>query len=233
MESPLLLSGTIIMGIQRPSFVVLGADQLEHGHDAFGRPYEAFNRKIVLHPKLPLALATAGYANFSTQRKTIEHLEEVIGRISESVDLTLEHLRSELVDELHANVLLRLNDASGRPGFDSNLEKLDVFIALVNRHQASFGLLRLTHEVQFTSSTGGQIGAPSLIGPFLSQGRYADEGVLFGDNYQDSDSLACHVHRVLSEAIGVAVLLESPVRTIGGNVDIVIVDAEGARIASG
>src|SRR5262245_42028690 len=79
---PPLRTGTIVMGVPRARFVVLGADRL--WTNALPKvddgPAERQGRraKIAVHDSLPLAVAVAGIASLGPEHDTVEHVRRLI-----------------------------------------------------------------------------------------------------------------------------------------------------------
>jgi hypothetical protein len=85
---PPLRTGTIILGVPRAQFVVLGADRL--WTNALAKPgdlpWDRRGRqvKIARHASLPLAIAAAGLGTLGPQQDTMAYIGELIARASAS-----------------------------------------------------------------------------------------------------------------------------------------------------
>src|SRR6185312_3988915 len=104
---PPLRTGTIVMGVPRDQFVVLGADRL--WSNALPKiddpPAERQGRqvKIAVHDSLPLAIAAAGIATLGPEQDTIEHIRTLIAPLDRSrlnFDAIVELLRVDLQEKL-------------------------------------------------------------------------------------------------------------------------------------
>lgn len=79
---PELRTGTIVIGVPRARFLVLGADRL--WSNGLPRPndppWQRRGRqvKIAVHETLPLTVAAAGLATLGPERDTVEYIRELI-----------------------------------------------------------------------------------------------------------------------------------------------------------
>jgi hypothetical protein len=102
-----LRTGTIVLGVPRAQFVVLGADRLwTKVHPKPGdAPWERQDRrmKIALHGSLPLAVAVAGLATLGPAQDTVAYVRELLTPLDASrltFDAIVERLRAPLQGRL-------------------------------------------------------------------------------------------------------------------------------------
>src|SRR4051794_35272454 len=93
---------TVIIGTRRNTFAVLAADRLMHGFDADGNFFTSPTRKLVVHPSLPLAIGTVGFAHLPIGGELVaDLLAQVMAGITRSADLVMPAIMKRLSDRLY------------------------------------------------------------------------------------------------------------------------------------
>ena len=241
---PPLRAGTIIMGVPRDRFVVLGADRLWSNalpkvDDA---PGERRGRqvKIALHPTLPLAIAAAGIASLGPEQDTVEHIRRLIAPLDASrldFDAIVELLRPDLQEQLRAirepaKRALARNAADTAARIRLKVARLTLLVAYVARGRATLGTLEIDDRwtARLTESPRGAIAWPGALDQFYAASPYARASAMFAADVQEPAKLADHVRRVIEAGIREDERrYQGADRHVGGPVDVVLVDARGAR----
>jgi hypothetical protein len=242
--APALRTGTIIMGVPRASFVVLGADRL--WSNALPRfddlPSERQGRqvKIAVHDSLPLAIAVAGIATLGPEQDTVEHIRRLIAPLDRSrlnFDTLVELLRASLLEKLQAvrgpaKRALAQHPADAAAKIRLNVARLTLLVAYIAAGRATLGSLTLDDRWRAKRETPphGAVAWPDALDHVYTRGPYAGATALFGYSIEEPAMLAEHVRRVIDAGIREdARLYQARDRHVGGPVDVVLVDARGAR----
>jgi hypothetical protein len=241
---PPLRTGTIIMGVPRASFVLLGADRL--WSNALPRlddgPSERQGRqvKIAVHDSLPLAVAAAGIATLGPERDTVEHIRRLIAPLDASrlnFDTIVELLRTDLQEQLQAvrepaKRALAKNPADSEAKIRLKVARLTLLVAYVAAGHATLGSLEIDDRwtAKLEAPPRGAVAWPDALDAFYTQGPFAGAAMMFGVSIQEPTKLAAHVRRVIEAGIREdAHLYQSGNRHVGGPVDVVLIDARGTR----
>jgi hypothetical protein len=236
--APLPRVGTITMGVWRPTFVVLGADRLAYQRDsAGGIANRKTHSKFAVHPTLPLGVVHSGLGSVPPgPRDTNEAVREALERI-QSQQLTRADLVTAFVGALEGPVRQARADirkilAGSTPSVpkeildESHLTLLVGFVA-----NGSAVLLTIEIRDSSTDTQANHFGAPQTLAPFYSSGKYQADADLFGAGITGADALAGHVRTVIVDGIREdARLNKGQNNVVGGGIDIVVVDATGARL---
>lgn len=219
----------MIIAVRRDSFVVVAADRFE---TSFDRSDEDTAPKLLLHSALPLTLAVVGLDDIADPRSgrpqsTRSFLERILGEITQPTELVFDRLCARIANRLHPAVRQTLR-ASGP---DSEGRGVDLLIAFVRGTTAGMGVQRIGEGIE-TREVDRHQDAPPAVGEFLASGAYADPAALYGDKLSDAEFVANHLRRVV-EAAGAhdATASAGGQRSIGGAVDVAIVNTRGARLA--
>jgi len=240
----LLRAGTIVMGVPRDHFVVLGADRL--WSNALPKvddpPSERQGRqvKIAVHESLPLAIAAAGIATLGPEQDTVEHIRRLIAPLDASrlnFDTIVQLLRTDLEEKLEAvrgpaKRALQQNPADAAAQIRLKVARLTLLIAYVANGRAGFGSLELADgwKARQTAPPGGAVAWPDALDAFYAQDTYRGAAAMFGASIEEPVKLAEHVRRVIEAGIREDARLYEPAkRHVGGPVDVVLIDARGAR----
>ena len=241
---PELRGGTIIIGVPRAQFVVLGADRL--WSTALPRPGDTPSErrgrqvKIALHESLPLAVAAAGLATLGPEQDTVGYIRQLIAPLDKSrlnFDTIVELLRTQLHDRLRA-VRHPAKDVRATRSSDAEAKirlkvaTLTLLVAYVAAGRATLGWLQLGDDWQAKreSPPHGAVAWPDSLDRFYIKGPFAGTAALFGYSIQEPAKLAEHVRRVIEGGIREdARLYQERDRHAGGPVDVVLIDAKGAR----
>jgi hypothetical protein len=241
---PPLRTGTIIIGVPRSHFVVLGADRLwtnaltKPGDPPWDR--QGRHIKIARHPSLPLAVAVAGLGTLGPQQDTVAYVGELIASLDRSAlrfDAIVERLRPPLHEALRgvrepARRALATNPSDAEAGTRLKVARLTLIVAYADADQATLGWLQIEDDWKANREAAprGAVAWPNALDGFYRTGPFAGAPALFGYSIQEPGRLAEHVRRVIEAGIreDARVNLESD-RHVGGPVDVVLVDGKGAR----
>ena len=242
--APPLRTGTIIMGVPRDRFVVLGADRL--WSNALPKVDDPLSErqgrqvKIAIHPSLPLAIAAAGIASLGPEQDTVEHIRRLIAPLDASrldFDAIVELLRADLEDRLQAirepaKHALARNPADAAARIRLKVARLTLLVAYVAGGRATLGSLEIEDRwtAKLAAPPRGAVAWPDALDDFYASGPYARASAMFGAAIQEPARLADHVRRVIEVGIREDErLYQGADRHVGGPVDVVLVDARGAR----
>ena len=241
---PPLRTGTIIMGVPRDRFVVLGADRLWSNAlpkiDDPPSERQGHQVKIAVHDSLPLAIAAAGIATLGAEQDTIEHIRTLIAPLDRTrlnFDAIVELLRADLQEKLEAirgpakrALEKNPNDAVAR--IRLRVARVTLLIGYVANGRATFGSLELEDgwKAKQEAPPRGAVAWPDALDDFYASSPYAGTRAMFGAAIQDPAKLAAHVRRVIEAGIREDSRLYKPSdRHVDGPVDVVLIDASGAR----
>ena len=241
---PELRAGTIVMGVPRAQFVVLGADRLwtkvlPKPQDA---PWERQDRrtKIAVHASLPLAVAVAGLATLGPEQDAVAYVGELIAPL-DSASLTFEavvaRLRTPLEQSLAAvrepaKRALAANPGDAEARIRLKAAKLTLLIGFVAAGRATLGWAQLDDvwKAGRVAPPRGVAAWPDALDAFYRRGPYAAASALFGASIQEPAGVTGHVRRVIEAGIrDDARQTQERDRHVGGPVDVVLIDAQGAR----
>jgi hypothetical protein len=243
-SQPPLRTGTIVMGVPRDGFVVLGADRLWSNAlpkiDDPSSERQGRQVKIATHDSLPLAIAAAGLATLGPEQDTVEHIRTLIAPLDRSrlnFDTIVELLRVDLQEKLAAvrgpakrALEKNPNDAVAR--ITVKVAHLTLLIGYVANGRATFGTLELGDGWKAKQETPprGAVAWPDALDHFYAGSPYAGAKAMFGASIQEPAKLAAHVRRVIEAGIREdARLYKASDRHVAGPVDVVLIDASGAR----
>jgi hypothetical protein len=241
---PPVRAGTIIIGVPRAQFVVLGADRL--WTNALAKPGDALwdrqgrQVKIARHPSLPLAIAAAGLGALGPRQDTVAYIGELITPVDRSgldFDAIVERLRPALHGALKAirdpaRRALATNPSDAEAQARLKAARLTLLIAYVTEGRATLGWLQIADdwEAKRESPPRGAVAWPSALDPFYTKGPLAGASALFGYSIQERGKLAEHVRGVIEAGIREDARVNAEAdRHVGGPVDVVLVDGTGAR----
>lgn len=241
---PPLRTGTIILGVPRDHFVVLGADRL--WSNALPRagdpPSERQGRqvKIAVHDSLPLAVAAAGIATLGPEQDTVEHIRQLIAPLDASrlnFDAIAELLRKDLHERIQAirepaKRALARNPGDAEARIRLKVARLTLLVAYVAAGRATLGSLELGDRwaAKLAAAPRGAVAWPDALDGFYRQRSFAGATAMFKPSIQEPTKLGEHVRRVIEAGIREDARLYKPDdRHVGGPVDVVLIDAKGAR----
>ena len=242
--APELRAGTIVLGVPRADFVVVGADRL--WTNALAKPgdppWERRGRqgKIVLHRSLPLAVAAAGLSTLDEGQDTVSYVEKIIAPLdASSLDFgrLVERLRRPLHDRVlaqrsAARRVLAANPSNAEAKVRLKVARQTLVIAFVSAGRATLGWVQIDDEwkAKREAQPRGAVAWPDSLEPFYTRGPFAGATRLFGYSIADRAGLVEHVRRVIEAGIREdARLNQDRNRHVGGPVDVVLIDAQGAR----
>jgi hypothetical protein len=241
---PPLRTGTIIMGVPRDRFVILGADRLwSNALPKVDDPLserQGRRMKVAVHPSLPLAIAAAGIASLGPEQDTVEHLRRLIAPIDAAhleFDAIVERLRPDLQERIQAirepakrALAKNPNDAAAR--IRLRVARLTLLVAYVAEGRATLGTLEIEDRwtAKLTDPPRGAVAWPDSLDDFYAGSPYARASAMYAATIQEPGKLAAHVRRVIEAGIREDErFYQDADRHVGGPVDVVLVDAEGAH----
>jgi hypothetical protein len=207
---------TMIFSCKRDDFVVLAADRLLG--NSLGPSGE--RKKLVLHPRLPLAFAVGGMMKFylastSSYAWAMDHVAEFAETINSVDALLVEDIAKQL-------------ETLFQPAMNMEKNKLQLFIGLVKNGKADVGVQIVCSPTITDDPTRFIPGddyyvIPECIREFCRQGQHI--------NAMRSPSVtsAAEVGQLAREAIEVGIVQEASLhpdgknRVIGGRPDVVLV----------
>jgi hypothetical protein len=239
-----LWSGTIVLGVPRAQFVVIGADRLwtkvvpKRGE----APWERQDRrmKIAVHDSLPLAIAVAGLATLGSTHDTVAYVRELITPLDAS-SLTFESIAERLREPLQRSLgevrdparrALAANPADAEAKLRLKAARVTLLVAYVADGRATLGWVQLDDawKAGRAAAPRGVAAWPDALDPFYRRGPLAGATALFGAAIQGPANVSQHVREVIEAGIREdARLNQDRDRHVGGPVDVVLVDARGAR----
>jgi hypothetical protein len=179
-----------------------------------------------MHPKLPLAMASAGIA-FLPQKggKPIsEYMTEVGEAITQDLFFNFTTVAKLLEKPL---VPLVMAAREGQSAEAKTLLRLEIVFALVEGGQPVVGTLEIADEPTWKAWEEPYVSSPHSLKAFWAD-RCPKPSDYLGPAPNNALALAAHARKLLEEAIRHEATL--PVdREIGGPVDVAVVDAGGAR----
>ena len=148
-------AGTIIIGIPRAHFVVLGADRLwtnalpKPGDPSWERRGQQV--KIVRHGSLPLAVAAAGLATLGPRQDTMEYIRELITPVDQSslsFETIVGRLQPALQEQLRAvrdpaRRALEANPADAEAKVRLKVARVTLLVAYVTGDRATLGSIQI------------------------------------------------------------------------------------------
>jgi hypothetical protein len=216
---------TIAMLACRPPYALVAADRLyrgmifEQGRDPV--PLSGFHTKVWIHPSLPIAVATAGIAVLGAE-PTAAVIERVLSEpITGSPSKVIGY---RLRDVLQPLVIQEL-DMGGYADMPPEHAVVAVYIAVSEGGKAGGAILKV-------GRTSTMQGALNAVGPPKSaEAAYASrsESSLFAYHLSDPKQLADHMRRVIREGIAESERVLGSEAEAGGEVDVALVDPNGAR----
>jgi hypothetical protein len=239
-----LRAGTIVMGVPRAQFVVLGADRLwtKVLPKPGDTPWERQDRrmKIALHGSLPLAVAVAGIATLGPGQDTVAYVRELITPLDTSrltFDTIVELLRTPLLESIRsvrdpAQRALAANPADIEAKKTLKAARVTLLVAYAAGGHATLGAVQLddTWQASRAAPPRGVVAWPDALDLFYTRGPLAGATALFGSSIQQPTKLAEHVRQVIEAGIREdARLNQDRDRHVDGPVDVVLIDARGAR----
>lgn len=221
---------TILLAVKAPVFGIMGADQL--GTHPTLPPMR--RRKLHVHPRLPIAVATAGLATILTPgypRREVffdDVLTEELHAYEPSLSWGAAEVATRLMNRVQplASPLIEGHARGGRTSF------LKFWVMAVVPSGAELAAIVGTTSVGSPSLEAGglRISAPTEAGSAIRRGNFDH---LFGLGANALDFVA-EVRSSIEAAIAQErIEKDERDRTIGGPIDIALVDRDGARLVRG
>jgi hypothetical protein len=226
------------MAVVRPEFVILGADRLSHSHTAGGAPVASNTRdKFVLHPSLPIAVVHGGLADVGT-RDTTAVVADAIGMMRSADQLRVPFVTRHLASVLQGPVRATIEDVRAEVGRGEEppellaKAKLDLFVGFVRAGKASLVSVKIADTIDSRLfPVNGGIAFPDHLRTLYTTGRYADEAGLYGQGITNADRLARHVWAAIDRGIQEDARQNGGTnKQAGGGINVIIVEAKGARL---
>jgi hypothetical protein len=196
--------------------------------------------KIARHDSLPLAVAAAGLGTLGPRQDTVEYIRELITPLdgaSLSFDAIVGRLRPPLQESLRAvrdpaRRALAADPADAEAQTRLKVARVTLLIAYVTAGQATLGWMEIhdTWRAERAAPPRGAVAWPDALDPFYKTGPFASAAAIFGYSIREPARLAEHVRRVIEMGIqeDARINLDRD-RHVGGPVDVVLIDAKGAR----
>jgi hypothetical protein len=196
--------------------------------------------KIALHGSLPLAVAVAGLATLGPAQDTVAYVRELLTPLDASrltFDAIVERLRAPLQGRLRevrdpATQALTANPVDAVAKVRLKAARVTLLVAYVADGRATLGWVQADDawKTGRASPPRGVAAWPDVLDPFYRRGPLAGASALFGASLQGPAKLTEHVRRVIEAGIREdARLNQDRDRHVGGPVDVVLIDARGAR----
>jgi hypothetical protein len=222
---------TIAMLVRRPPYVLVAADQLytglirkvdQQGRIIDSRTIRGFHRKVEVHPRLPLAFATAGIAVLGSDR-TSDIISEVLrkplfGRLNEIIPPLLRERLAPLVTQELA--------MGGYDDVPPEQADVRVYLAVFDGGMPRAAVLTVGRTSKLQPAFG-VIGPPSAVVGFY---RAIPTVVLFAHHLQDPSALARHMRNIIAAGIAEDRRQRGLEATAGGAVDVAIVGPHGSQL---
>lgn len=213
---------TILLGFRREGFVVLAADQLMcslgGGTDLRRSP----QRKIITHPGLPLAVATVGLRSVGRSGVPVPIL---VGTVLEGVS------REEACFEVVAAALTRkilpylhqMREVDTEHLKELQPRHVSLVVGVAGARGAELGFVECRREATIRQEPE-IIAGPKRVLDFLTR-----VGAWKGSGIDVREALREHAVRVVRTGIDEDARLGERDRLTGGDVDVVVVDADGTQ----
>jgi hypothetical protein len=219
---------TILYAARRPTFAVLAADQLWTGVEWSGEErhtLSGLHTKLRVHPQRALAFGTAGVSVLG-RLQTIDIVQESFAG-DNHISLTQVGLLLQIIlgERLVKQTQQEPEDVRGEPRVDVVMAEFvdgEVQLLAVCVSEGKSGQLR--HGL--VAPTPGLVASS-----FYSRGRFADDEGKFGSDGLTPAELVDHARQAVQEGIDEEERLFGDERQAGGDIDVVLVDADGARFA--
>jgi hypothetical protein len=237
-----MASGTIIVGVTRDNYAILATDRLwsTHGND---EPFRSgSHRKISLHKRLPIAIATAGITTVYRHRESPRnnlirvrtYIETILRRISIIDSNTIPLIKSEY-ERLILPGLTRARAENWH--IPNRIAKTNIFVIVVSLYDNTPQI----HAIGLDAATGNVttephpafIMSPSSLNDLYKQ-HYKENhtyGYFLGEHIHDQLRLSSHIYNSIATGIHEeAKKYAGQNRECGGGIDIALIDAHGARL---
>jgi hypothetical protein len=170
----------------------------------------------------------------------VEHIRRLIATLNASrlnFDAIVELLRTDLQERLQvirepAKRALARNPADAEAKIRLKVARLTLLVAYVASGRATLGSLELDDRwtAKLAAPPRGAVAWPDALDTFYGQGPFAGATAMFGPSIQEPSKLSEHVRRVIEAGIREDTrLYQINDRHAGGPVDVVLIDAKGAR----
>ncbi len=213
---------TINFSALRDGFGVLGADSLSNTTNHAGRDIRWFHRKLYVHPTLPVAVTSSGLALLGGRYS----IDRVADSLTETTahDLTVESVRGRLRDHLHPLVVAEIAAMPTQPAHAEPCLHLDV--AVYGANGAEFGRLYLAEQA--IDEAGPGVRVPDPLHGFFEAYPETDWG---GWQLVNRDDIVARARQTITAAIQADAELHGGTGlTVGGTIDIAVVDVDGAAL---
>jgi hypothetical protein len=228
------LTGTIVIAVRREEFVLIASDSFStrnHGRQDYHR---AIVNKIELHPKLPMAVATAGLGDLPIMRGDDIQGQIEVRKVVQNLFLTCryerhlkkDHIEREVRRLFHPQVRAAHNLENERPELRGR-GHLDVVVATYAERRTELIRLRLDKGVTILINDG-QLACSGVTEEYY-QPRVRDPN-LYGDQLSSPPEVAGQLRRSVQAGIDFETSRKvENERECGGPINLAIVDSKGAR----
>ena len=224
---------TILIGTRRDASVVIATDRRWHGSGPSGAFTTGTTTKLVVHPGLPLALASGGFLRLPVGGEAVRVtalLDAILAEITGPDQLAMEPIFRLLVARLHPAVLAALANPS-LAAVPEERQVTTVLVGMVTRGRAQLGRVLLSRDVAGDIDELGLISAPLALRERFTSGAYADEDALYAGRIACPERIAAHFRETIAGAVAEEARLNGGQnREVGGGIDVAIVRAGAARL---
>jgi hypothetical protein len=232
--------GTFLVGFRRTNYVVIAADRLAVAQVPGGDPVVKFFNKIVIHPELPLAISVAGLGTFDDGSPAESDGIPAQELIRQAFDLIKkpEHLDFNSISRCVGHSVLpfvqkqrNLNKQQGK----SSLDSTTLMVATCREGFTALFSLRLGETTQVESPVKGirmRLLPTKASKTYFAEMQRSRKDFLLGEEARSREKLAAHARALIQ--IGIDCAREAhggENRECGGEVDVAIIDRDGARFA--
>jgi hypothetical protein len=225
-------TGTIVAATTRKDFGIIAADRMWHDPDS---GVTGTHRKIVLHPYLPVAIATMGRVRVPvpwhpTNRGRIRmnaFIKLIFAEIDRLDSTTIEFIKEKVKNLILPGVLRDRAEAETAEA----AEKICVLLPIVMHFEISSHLyaIGLFDEMKFEIHESTISNPPCLDDLYLKHDRDT-YGYYLGAGFESPSRIADRLKRSIEKGISAEADLNGGTnRLVGGGVDVAIVDERGAR----
>jgi hypothetical protein len=236
-----IASGTIIIGTTKDGYAVLAADRMASTWENGTSVPAGFHRKISLHDRLPIAIATAGLVyvfkhGISTHPKFVRTktcIRFILNRLTSLDASTLPFIKAQYGKLMRPGILKAREESSQNP---ATHEKCNVVVAIALFYEDApqlhaIGLDFITGNIITEDHCAFILNPPSINDLYKKTEHDKSTYKHFlGEHETDPDRLSRHIHDSIARGIRVEAENHGGQNLeCGGTIDVAMVDARGAR----
>jgi hypothetical protein len=229
------LAGSIVIAIRRYEFVLIASDSFSTRNPGQNDYRRSIVNKIEIHPKLPVAVATAGLADLPiVNGASFEGqvgVREVVGNLFSACRYERHLKRENIEKEIRRRFLPQVqavhNLESERPDL-AGRGHLDIIVATYAERKTELTRFRLEDRVKILKDDGQLVCSGLAEEYYLPRVRNPN---LYGDQFTSLPDIAAQVCRSVQEGIDFEAAHKAEnERECGGPINLAIVDSNGARL---